>query len=658
MSFLAPITALIAAGVAVPALVALYFLKLRRRQVVVPSTLLWKRAIQDLQVNAPFQRIRRNLLLLLQLLLLAGLLLALARPTFRGQAQPGRRVVIVVDHSGSMNATDAPGGGSRLEQAKAAALDLIQSLDATGGSASATAGAMVVSFAEQVRVVQPFTTDLSLLRSAVRSIEPTDQRSQLEEALRLVEPYALEGGEGSDNLVVYVLSDGRLHDADRLAFRGAELRYVRMGSPDAAAADNLAFVALSAQRDYERPHRVNVFARLANFGPAPVETHVQLIVDGQTSRVSPVSVPLATADGPGVRSLQFELVASESALIEVRHNHADQLDADNRAAILLEPARRLRVLLVTEGNVFLERAIDSVGVRQRVNMDPRKYENQEPSTLVRRGWDDPAATDAGFDLIVFDGYSPPAPPAVPSLSWGAAPPIDGLSIVAPAQAAEAASAQVILDWRRDHPLLHRVLLDDVLIQDPGRVVMPMSGLVLATAQSGPVVAEVGHDGLRHIVTSFGVLQSNWPFYVSFPVFIQNAVQYLASGGRADAGLAYRPGEVAAVPVERDGRVVWRGPVALSASATGGRAVLPAFTRAGLYEATGDLGPPWDRLAVNLLDGIESDVRTVDQLQVGTTPVAGQAQAAVIRREVWWWFAAGALAMLMIEWLVYTRRMHL
>ncbi len=89
MSFLNPLTALIAAGITIPLLVSLYFLKLKRKPMVVPSTLLWKKAIQDLQVNAPFQRIRNNLLLWLQLLLLALLLIAMARPTQRATVSPG-----------------------------------------------------------------------------------------------------------------------------------------------------------------------------------------------------------------------------------------------------------------------------------------------------------------------------------------------------------------------------------------------------------------------------------------------------------------------------------------------------------------------------------------------------------------------------------------
>src|SRR5882757_11133141 len=109
-SFLNPLTALIAAGVAIPALLVLYFLKLRRREMPISSTFLWRKAIQDLQVNAPFQKLRRNLLLLLQLLLLLALLIALSRPIANYRPAAGKQTVILIDRSASMNAKDADGG--------------------------------------------------------------------------------------------------------------------------------------------------------------------------------------------------------------------------------------------------------------------------------------------------------------------------------------------------------------------------------------------------------------------------------------------------------------------------------------------------------------------------------------------------------------------
>src|ERR1700759_1953946 len=126
-SFLSPLSAILAAAIAVPTLVLLYFLKLKRREMDVASTFLWKKAIQDLQVNAPFQKLRRNLLLLLQLLLLVLLCLALSRPVSNYTPGAGKSSVILIDRSASMTAKDVK-GHSRLDEAKSQAKDLIASM--------------------------------------------------------------------------------------------------------------------------------------------------------------------------------------------------------------------------------------------------------------------------------------------------------------------------------------------------------------------------------------------------------------------------------------------------------------------------------------------------------------------------------------------------
>src|SRR2546426_1488230 len=120
---------LIAGALVVPALLVLYFLKLRRRERTVPSTILWKKAVQDLQVNAPFQKLRRNLLLLLQLLLLILLCLALMRPVANFKQGAGKLTVILIDRSGSMAAKDVDGGKrTRLEEAKRLAREIVDSM--------------------------------------------------------------------------------------------------------------------------------------------------------------------------------------------------------------------------------------------------------------------------------------------------------------------------------------------------------------------------------------------------------------------------------------------------------------------------------------------------------------------------------------------------
>ena len=284
MSFLAPTTALIAAAVVVPSVVLLYFLKLRRRVVTISSTLLWRRAIQDQQVNAPFQRLRRNLLLLIQLLILACLLLAFARPTLRTTAHPGQRVVILIDQSASMNATD--GDPTRLDDARRVARELVDNLTLQGngglgasGQDRGAGGGMVIAFAHRARVVQPFTTDPVPLRRAIDSIEPTDQPTNLADALKLVEPFALRGRQPSvdtgqpASLIVYVISDGKHQQALPLSLAGAEVRYIRVGTREA---HNVAITSLTARRHLRRPQWVQIYAEIASDAPEAVSTRVDL----------------------------------------------------------------------------------------------------------------------------------------------------------------------------------------------------------------------------------------------------------------------------------------------------------------------------------------------------------------------------------------------
>ncbi len=99
-----------------PAIVLLYFLKLKRRPLEVPSTYLWHKSVEDLHVNSIWQRLRNNLLLYLQLLVVLLIVLALLRPSWHALHLAGGRLVLLIDNSASMQATDVK--PSRLEEAK------------------------------------------------------------------------------------------------------------------------------------------------------------------------------------------------------------------------------------------------------------------------------------------------------------------------------------------------------------------------------------------------------------------------------------------------------------------------------------------------------------------------------------------------------------
>ena len=663
MGFLSLPAALFAAAIFIPLLVALYFLKLRRKRVAVSSTLLWKKAIQDMQVNAPFQRLRKSLLLMLQLLILLALLVAFARPTFDQSAKPGQRMVILIDRSASMNATDV--SPTRFAEAKRLAIELVDGMASSGSSENG--GAMVIAFGQRAQIVQPFTNDPSLLRNAIKALQPSDESSHIEPALQLIQRDAAESVAASEQpLVVYILSDGRLSDLDKLKLAGAEIRYTPIGGTAGAVpgVNNVGIVSLAARRDLKRPELVHVFARFANYGTSNTSIQVTLRVDGNVVRVSDTSVPsltAGTASGmaagePGSQSMQFDFDLAGSALVEISHDHSDQLLADNVARLTVAPPKRLRVLMVSEGNRFLERAIRVQGVKSLRIMRPTDFEAQNPSALRRGSWEGSTEVE-GFDALVFDHYTPKEVPRVDSLYLGSVPPIPGLKLLPPRDSDQ--PTQHILSWEKDHPLLRYVALDDLVLADVGRLSLPDTAEVLAMVQSGPVMAEMNVDGVHHVVTAFDLIHTNWPMQVSFPVFISNAVPWLGLGGQIETGLSYQVGEVAIVPVPGGQRsVIYSGPLQLRASVSDSRAVLPIFERVGLYTAENPMEKPWDKLPVNLTDAAESDIRTVDKLDIGGRTVQGEAASTMARREVWPWFVWAALAVLVVEWIVYTRRMYL
>ena len=153
-----------------PAIVLLYFLKLKRRPVEVPSTYLWRKSTEDLHVNSIWQRLRRNLLLFLQLLIVALAVFALLRPSWQGTKLLGNRFIFLVDNSASMSASDVK--PTRLDEAKRQVGELIDQM--RSGDA-----AMLISFCNSARVEQSFTDSRQQLHQALDAIRPTVRSTSL-----------------------------------------------------------------------------------------------------------------------------------------------------------------------------------------------------------------------------------------------------------------------------------------------------------------------------------------------------------------------------------------------------------------------------------------------------------------------------------------------
>jgi len=659
------------AAVVIPALLILYFLKLRRREQPISSTLLWKRAVQDLQVNAPFQRLRKNLLLLLQLLILALAILALARPIVQTTIADEERVVILIDRSASMNARE--GRETRLKQAKDQAIRLVRTLNRrTGGwrsffslaGAPARTQVMVIAFSDRATVVSPFTPNTGDLEDLIRHIEPTDGRTELGEALKLAEAYmapptmltpGMEGtpvtAESPARLVL--ISDGRIADLERLVVKSGTLTRIPIGQ----SRDNVGITALRTQRSYERPEQLSVYLSVRNYGPQPVTTDVGLYVDGTLATArsvtlagkadadeSSASAPVGESD-PGGVSLSFELPLDRAAVLEARVARDDALAADNTAWAIIPPPRKLRVLVVSEKNLLLDSVLAGLPLLEYPFIRPAEWEANPQSRYESDG-------HATFDVVIFDKYQPRRLPGGNYLFLGTTPAWPELTV------GEPLSNFVLIWWDETHPVLRHVALEYVQVGESLTVRAPEQAEVLADGPKGPVLLRYAREGRNCLILTFPIERSTWWFKQSYAIFMYNAIRYMGGGGSEVERGPIRPGEPLRIPAAAGAeRLRLLRPdgtsVVLTPDMTG-IAYFSGTERVGVYRVE-DGVPGRDRFAVNLEDEWESDITPAKVVRMADREVQDTAPIRTATPEVWRWFVGAALVLVLVEWWVYNRR---
>jgi len=638
------------------AIVALYFLKLKRQPLEVPSTYLWSRTIEDLHVNSIWQRLRQSLLLFLQLLLIAILMLACWRPGWRGARLTGDRFIFLVDTSASMTATDVE--PTRLEAAKKQILGLIEQMQSEDV-------ALVISFSDVARVEQSFTSNRSLLRQKVNQIKPTSHASDLREALRaaagLANPGRTSDAENANDVQVaealpatlYLYTDGGFAAVPDFSLGNLDPKYVPVGTE---APSNVGIVAFTAERNPEKPEQWQAFARLENTGDDDVRLDVTLLRDGQLQDAQ--SVAVAAHDQAGVK---FELPDVERATLQAAIDHQDYLALDNRAYAAMDRGRRARILLATPGNEALRLALDTDEARELADVTV-----VVPAELETKKHQDQAA--AGYwDLVIYDRCMPKTMPQANTLLIGRVPPVAGW-----AQGPKTIRP-IVIDTDRVHPLMQYIEMGDVLIVEGTPLKTPTGGTALIDADIGPVYSIAPREGFEDAALGFEILgpddkgklepKTDWVIRRSFPVFAMNVVRYLGGLTRGGEMASVKPGQPMVLRTESTvDRVAVQRPDGQRAE------VLRQAQNQFVYTNTDQLGiytvfegrntMPARHFAVNLFDSRESDLKPRAKIELGHEEVPGTGGLEPARKELWRWLLFAGLAVLVFEWYVYNRRVYL
>ena len=213
MNFLSPEA--LAFAVTLPVVVVFYLLKRRRVARLVSSTVLWQRFLNETQANSPFQKLRHNWLLIIQLILLALAVFALTRPYFAGKMESGRFLVVVLDVSASMQSTDV--SPNRLGQAKVEIGKLIDGMYDSDEMVLILSGGVT-------EVRQSPTSAKPVLRSALGQAQATDSPTRLLDAIKLAQNLTRNRLKAE----VHLFSDGISSDFDTFEMQDLNLVYNRV----------------------------------------------------------------------------------------------------------------------------------------------------------------------------------------------------------------------------------------------------------------------------------------------------------------------------------------------------------------------------------------------------------------------------------------------
>ncbi|MFZ5354763.1 MAG: vWA domain-containing protein [Bacillota bacterium] len=454
----------------IPPVIILYILKQKFEEREISSTYLWKQVLKDIDVNTPWQRLKRNILLLLQLLFVTLLVLALADPFVRLKGGYSPNVIIVIDNSGSMNALY--NDSTRLENAKRFAESEIRNL---GRDAEVT----VITCGKRPVIELAKTKDKEQAIARIRDIKSSRAAGSIADATSLVAAIAEQYN--SYKAIFYTDSS------------------FSMGNIKGEIV-NLYSISENACIEY-MSHSITesglkLMVRVSNKSDRAL--YRELSIYGDDKLMDVVDVELMAGE---TKTLYFDNSDAGYRVLSAELSEEDQLADDNVIYDIIRAQSIKKVLLVTDKNVFIEKALLPVRGVELYKTNPGEKFSEE------------------YDLYIFDGNVPEKLPLTGSLMLIDPPADNGIFDTA----GETQGGEAVVKL---HQLTRYTEGAAFYIDKTKLIEVPYWAHVIMEAGEKPVAAAGENKGRKTVVLAFNLHSSDFVLTPEFPIFMHNALEYL------------------------------------------------------------------------------------------------------------------------------------
>jgi uncharacterized protein YegL len=589
----------------------------RRRTLAVPSIQLWRLAES---ANVARHRIRlpaSNLLLLLQLLIVAVAALALARPLL-GPSARFEHEIVVLDASGDMRSTDvAP---SRFDAALAHLATMAQGPVRESGARLSVLTAGAPAKVVAARLADPKGLDLGALRAG-------DGDADWSATIRFASSLTREG----EPTRLTLITNAARPDVMAAAFPGVTVETRIVGGQVTRNAGLQATLrAVDAAKGRWRAEGSVTFS--AGFaGPTTVTALVQ--PEGSDGFLPWASVdvvpPPAVAAGRSTTAafaLDFDLRVSGLVTLRLPEDvspHDNAVDF----VVHLKP-RTLRVLQLGAVSEPLTRALRAAADIELFTADVLPPETGD------------------FDLVVVNGTEIPRHPTTNVLWLGAA------RITGEAGGRPRAPSQSTL-WKAGHPLSQSIAWSAVEVGTtygfPG---LPGAEAIVEADGAPLIEARTALTG-REVRVALDLARSSWPDQPSFPIFVSNLLRWIAP----DLGHTIERPCIVGTSCALDPRLIGAEAVLVSPEPVTTTAVPSAIPSSlGFLPRGYDLQFVADRAGIYRFqrDGLTRFVAVNADHAVGADDKAApggsvpRASGAADRLPVRWWLLVALFVLLLVE----------
>lgn len=663
----------------------LYVLRLRRRPVRVSTISFFAAAIDDIEANVPWRRLRMSWMLLLHLMVVWLLALGIGQPVSNIDADR-TDLIVIIDRSASMSMKSGV-NTTALDIAKQSAIDMCEEVLDSGGRVA------ILAADARTQTVLPISTSRPAMSTAIERLRPVDQVGRLDQAIDTARSLAAavaapstnrsnEPSESSEQLSpldpqnnsrIVVFTDG-VSPISSDHRQGVEVRRIPQPSADV---DNLGVVNIAARRESPVGPQCQLLFRVVNSFAESRIAPVRIAVNGEVQQRFTIELDGASTGPDGVRvagssTRTVSLAIPREAVVTVSIARSDALAADDSASVVVPSPRPVRILLVTRSSSATE--LDGVPPSSS-----SRFLNDVLQEVVGIGQAGGAGTSgelvvasptrlAGmnqsqiseFSVAVFDEIEPPARFPIGVIAFGSR-----AAICTPGVGKGERSPTRPVWWDRASSVFAENPIESVLIRNSLTVGEISNGVrILARGVDGPLVLHQPQtpSSPGRIAVLFTLSESNWPLQVSFPIFVARSLQLVAPYALDGLAQSFTTGEVLAfqLPSPNPTQIVLRRqsddfelsmPVAKSQT----EITMGPFDLAGVYQLLPSLGPPNAKVSFVALNVMDERISTLQPVK-DVSAVSEQSASAASRvgKGEWWRICVLAAGlMLALEWIVFS-----